>query len=190
MIYLSNAFSLQMSGGNTTSTEPVGVEEVRRECVTHTRPSYNDEGGSALTAKSIVGHADIAKIISGLLNCTVPVNRQSICMEFGDVLYVGQYVGPRLPEGCTTIPEGAKIEWYKVLCGETPAKGKENLAAAILRQQDDQKRKWNILGIAPERASEFLQNEDSAFCGFGDEKGRDAIAKELGVSRKILDMLL
>jgi hypothetical protein len=32
----------------------------------------------------------------------------------GDVLLVGQYVGPRPPEGTTELPEGAEVRWTKV----------------------------------------------------------------------------
>lgn len=66
---------------------------------------------------SAVGHADTAKILGEMLGIELPVNRVSI--KIGDdssevKLIVGQYVGPRLPEGTTELPEGAAIEWWVV----------------------------------------------------------------------------
>ena len=36
-------------------------------------------------------------------------------MDEGTTLFVGQYKGPRLPEGATALPEGAIVEWAMVL---------------------------------------------------------------------------
>lgn len=63
---------------------------------------------------SAVGHPDTAAVISDLLGKEVPANRISISLEKGDVLYVAQLVGGRLPEGCKTLPEGFKMKFYKV----------------------------------------------------------------------------
>jgi hypothetical protein len=57
---------------------------------------------------SIVGHEDTARILG------VPFNRKSVKLREGDKLYVAQYDGPRLPEGATALPEGAKFIWYEV----------------------------------------------------------------------------
>ncbi len=62
---------------------------------------------------SAVGHADTAKIISAELGVDVPMNRVSLEIKEGKLL-VGQYTGPRLPEGASTLPEGAKIKWLVV----------------------------------------------------------------------------
>ena len=50
-----------------------------------------------------MGHDDIAKMV-GLTK-----NRISISLQDGDVVYIAQYIGPRLKEGQTTLPKGAKI---------------------------------------------------------------------------------
>ena len=65
---------------------------------------------------SVMGHADTAAVLSGLLERDLQVNRVSLKFtnEPGEVLIVGQYIGPRLPEGATTLPEGATIEWWSV----------------------------------------------------------------------------
>lgn len=38
----------------------------------------------------------------------------SLDVADGDELLVGQYVGPRLPEGVTVLPEGARFRWLLV----------------------------------------------------------------------------
>jgi len=63
---------------------------------------------------SCVGHADTALLFSNLLNTEVQMNRCSTSLQFGDVILVGQYNGPRLPEGATSLPEGAKIRWMMI----------------------------------------------------------------------------
>jgi len=100
MTYLSNAFSLQMAP-NGAVCERVCLESARAEA-------------RAQRAISIVGHADTAKVIGNLLGMDVAFNRQSITLGADDRLIVGQYVGPRLPEGTSVLPEGARIDWYRV----------------------------------------------------------------------------
>jgi hypothetical protein len=66
---------------------------------------------------SVVGHADTAAVFSEVMGGHVEFNRASVKLADGDILYVGQYSGPRLPEGATALPEGAKITWLKVSIG-------------------------------------------------------------------------
>lgn len=63
---------------------------------------------------SAVGHPDTASVISNIIGKEVPVNRISISLEKGDVLYVAQLLGGRLPEGCKSLPEGFQMKFYKV----------------------------------------------------------------------------
>lgn len=65
--------------------------------------------------RSIVGHADTAALFTEVLGQAVAFNRESVKLVDGDVLLIGQYNGPRLPEGCHTLPEGATITWLKVI---------------------------------------------------------------------------
>lgn len=99
-IYLGNAFSLQMLDGNVQQNItvcPVPIEEVKMT-----------------DFESVIGHADTAAVVSTLLGKEVPCNRASIHLEAGDILYVAQVVGGRLPEGSTTLPEGFSLAWLKV----------------------------------------------------------------------------
>ncbi|MBA0167851.1 STIV orfB116 family protein [Pectobacterium sp. CFBP8739] len=64
---------------------------------------------------SVVGHEDTAAITSKELGAVIPFNRQTLLIEKGDEVLVTQYIGPRLPEGSTQLPDGAKFEYFLVL---------------------------------------------------------------------------
>lgn len=66
--------------------------------------------------QSFVGHADTAKIFSGILGIDVPQNRGTFTWDLNEdiEIIVGQYNGPRLPEGATQLPEGAEIVWWLI----------------------------------------------------------------------------
>lgn len=63
---------------------------------------------------SAVGHAETAAVLGSALGAEIAMNRITLQMERGVGLLVGQYKGPRLPEGATALPEGASIEWWLV----------------------------------------------------------------------------
>ena len=63
---------------------------------------------------SVIGHQDTANVVSAILGIPVDMNRMSVKLESGDILYVAQVTGGRLPEGATTIPEGMEIKFLKV----------------------------------------------------------------------------
>jgi pyridoxal biosynthesis lyase PdxS len=90
MIYLANAFSLQMLKGDAK----VRVIE------------YLDLPNIAM--KSVIGHEDMARILG------VEMNRESTVLEPGDVMYVVQLIGGRLPEGCHSLPEGFQFKIFQV----------------------------------------------------------------------------
>lgn len=102
MEYISNAFSLSML--------PHAVTEVNTWSASVGMVAAAVAGG----AKSVVGHETTAQLFSNILGEKVEANRTSVKLEFGDVLYVGQYTGPRLQEGATELPEGAIIQWLMV----------------------------------------------------------------------------
>lgn len=64
--------------------------------------------------ESAIGHADTARIVSGMLGVELPANRVNVKLAKGEKMIVAQYSGPRLPEGATTLPDGAKIEFVLV----------------------------------------------------------------------------
>ncbi len=93
-VFISNAFSLQM----LNSDAMISVEEISEE----------DFNNVKSTAKSVVGHEDTANVLG------VEFNRENITLNKGDVLYVAQIIGGRLPEGATTLPDGFKFKFLKV----------------------------------------------------------------------------
>jgi hypothetical protein len=99
---LLNAFSLNM-----IADFPVKINVV---------PISIDEARAALESnlESAVGHEDTAAVFGEQLGLPVPANRVTISLEKGDVVIVGQYRGPRLEEGATTLPQGSTIQWLRV----------------------------------------------------------------------------
>lgn len=100
MTYLGNAFSLQMM--DTTDINQLIVTPV--------------EAGEVATSgfTSVVGHQDTANVLADMLGVPVEFNRVSMKLKKGDILYVGQVVGGRLPEGAVELPEGFSIKFLKV----------------------------------------------------------------------------
>ncbi len=104
MRYLGNAFSLGMLDCLTAET-PVSVE-----CASLTL----DEARAYVeqhSPTSIVGHADTAGLFTAMFSRLVEMRRVSTSLLIGDEVLVGQYNGTRLPEGATSLPEGAKVRW-------------------------------------------------------------------------------
>lgn len=65
--------------------------------------------------KSGVGHQSTAALFAQQLGRDVPcAGRVTVTLVKGDAVLVGQYSGPRLEEGTTTLPPGATIKWCRV----------------------------------------------------------------------------
>lgn len=111
---LSNAFSLNM------------VKELVPPNIPNGAWSKDGEVGLAISIKeisadkvpadavSVIGHADTAKVLSSVLGRDIAFNRISYTAEHGDRIYIAQYIGPRLPEGATELPEGAMFRFYLI----------------------------------------------------------------------------
>jgi len=97
-----NAFSLNMVAVPAT----IRVREVSTEEAARIAASS--------TSFSAVGHADTAAVFTGVLGTPVAFNRASVELPAGASALVGQYKGPRLPEGATVLPPGATIQWMVV----------------------------------------------------------------------------
>lgn len=87
--YLLNAFSLQM---------------VDVPCIA----IYEEVDALPDGLISAIGHADTAHVLG------VEPNRINVHLSDGDVAYVAQLQGGRLPEGSTTLPEGFSFKFIKV----------------------------------------------------------------------------
>lgn len=100
-VYLSNAFSLNMlDDQNPPGRVEIGV--CRPEAV-------------PAEAQSVIGHANTAELVSVRLGRPVPVNRATLLLHAGDVLYVAQFRGERLKEGVTELPPDARVAFYKIV---------------------------------------------------------------------------
>lgn len=103
-MFLLNAFSLNMLVGNAD----IVVREISQAVA----------AGLAADCVSAVGHADTAAVFSSVLGVEIPCNRATVVLKDGDLALVGQYSGPRLPEGAVSLPEGATIKWLVVAVKE------------------------------------------------------------------------
>lgn len=104
MVTVLNAFSFNMipatfGGGDITFTE-ISADSAGYFCA------------SFAEVHSAVGHVDTARLFSVLLGVEIPMNRVNVEVEPGESYLLGQYSGPRLPEGATVLPEGATIRWF------------------------------------------------------------------------------
>ena len=88
-MYLLNAFSLQM---------------VDIPCVC----KFSEVEKLPEGLKSAVGHPDTAAVLG------VTMNRINVKLNRGDVAYIAQLQGGRLPEGSTTLPEGFSFKYIRV----------------------------------------------------------------------------
>lgn len=102
---LLNAFSLNMLASFPAS---ISIEEISFERV---------RGILSAGFDSAVGHANTAAVFGEQLGMTVQAQRITISLGCGDQVVVGQYRGPRLEEGATSLPEGATIQWLLVTLG-------------------------------------------------------------------------
>jgi len=103
-MYLCNALSLGMLAARAGTT--IYISAVSADVIA--------EQIKLGFVQSAVGHADTAALFAKILGAPVPMARVSLSLGEGDACFVGQYIGPRLPEGATTLPEGATIEWLRI----------------------------------------------------------------------------
>ena len=110
-LYLSNAFSINMIPDADRNYrflflapfEAAAILYVLRDRLTN-----------------IIGHADTAALVELVLRAQVPAlelpepQRLTVQLAVADEVLVAQYTGPRLPEGVTQLPEGARLEFWLV----------------------------------------------------------------------------
>lgn len=108
--YLTNALSLNQCNSVIATgqrfllnVDPISPEMAAEFLTTHI-PKF----------VSAIGHTETAEIVSSLLGIEVPANRIKIDLQPQDTMIVAQYLGPRLPEGCTKLPEGATMMFLHV----------------------------------------------------------------------------
>lgn len=95
MKYIGNSFSLQMLG---TDKGLLGFKILTKD----------DFEFQTRNAYSIVGHEDTARVLG------VQMNRESISLKKGDILFIAQITGGRLPEGATKLPQSCTFKFMQV----------------------------------------------------------------------------
>ena len=105
--YITNAFSLNMVSAAQGFIEfkEISVAQAQR---------------ASAAAVWGVGHADTSEVFCDVLGIdSRPAARITITLQEGDTVVVGQYRGPRLPEGATSLPPGATIQWVALSVSTT-----------------------------------------------------------------------
>ena len=109
MLYLANAFSLNMLG--TKAKVKIRIEKITAEEVKNIIQFHGK-------FQSAIGHLSTANVLSELLGIEVPHNRTEIKLEKGDVLIVFQ-VKARLEEGKVLSKEeilALPTEFFLIVC--------------------------------------------------------------------------
>ncbi|WP_315069280.1 STIV orfB116 family protein [uncultured Clostridium sp.] len=105
MKFLSNVFSVQMldlEAKRNLVITPLTLDEAKRELIIE-------------PYKSVINHQETVNVLSELVGFKIQLNNEPIKLRPIDTLIVGQVIGNlNLPEGCTTLPEGAEIQFLKV----------------------------------------------------------------------------
>ena len=100
---LFNAFSIQMISAldeASVSFKKISVEQAKNLL--------------ADGVDSYIGHTDTAAVISDLLGMEIQAQRRFGTLVPGETAIVAQVIGGRLPEGCTTLPNGFFIQFFQV----------------------------------------------------------------------------
>lgn len=111
MTYLTNAFSINMLAvPSWLWGATVNVTFTRISPMTAAAELKDGFTGA-------IGHADTAAIVAGQLGLdpAAVFARHTVTLTDGDQVIVAQYRGPRLPEGAVTLPDGAAIDYYRVV---------------------------------------------------------------------------
>lgn len=104
--YICNAFSLNMLSSLNSS---VWITELSEE----------QARWYAQSAQWAIGHAETSAVVGSLIKgFPCEAERITVKLGVGDCAIVAQYIGPRLPEGATSLPIGAVIKWVKVVITE------------------------------------------------------------------------
>mgnify|MGYP000893522342 CR=1 FL=1 len=118
-LFICNAFSLSMLDREVQARKPGDAEfESARYPVPCSDELLSEYCRMMLDGRieweSAVGHESTASLFANELGLPILTNRVSIKLSKDEMCLIGQYSGPRLPEGATELPEGARIEWWLI----------------------------------------------------------------------------
>ena len=104
-MFLLNAFSINMLQDFPAT---VKVEEISKE--------YAQEQLLEVEVSNLIGHPDTDRVVRKELDIGLPEGkRETVKLFSGEWAVVAQYIGPRLEEGATQLPEDAKIKYFLVI---------------------------------------------------------------------------
>jgi len=110
-VILCNAFSLNMLAGGSCLLQ---VSEISLDGAHLLVLAWEDANFDKLVFTNAVGHPDTASLLSKLIGVRVAPQRATVTLLPNTKLLVAQYSGPRLPEGATSLPEGASLKFFLV----------------------------------------------------------------------------
>ncbi|MCQ2203704.1 MAG: hypothetical protein MJZ15_04585 [Bacteroidales bacterium] len=108
--YICNTFSLSMVDDNCVIKKSLAhVPTIEHEIIPALNGEFDDLANvPGYKIISAVNHPDIAAVLG------VPFSRINVHLKKGDVAYIAQLQGGRLPEGCTKLPIGFSFKWVKL----------------------------------------------------------------------------
>lgn len=124
-IYVGNALAMGMLDRDVQARRPGDSQGGPRVPTPITLAEAREAVAQpGVTLVPAVGHGDTAAIIAGALGLALPQVNDRITVRLSgngqgrwedcEIALIGAYTGPRLPEGCTTLPAGATLEWWIV----------------------------------------------------------------------------
>lgn len=125
MLYIVNSFSINMIADDLLDFPlyPEPLYDGENRCLRFKKLS-DEELRETLVAnifrvRNAIGHSDLDNLVRTHIRelCEVqlkPGERLTVKLRYRDQALVAQYRGPRLPEGATSLPEGAEIEYWLV----------------------------------------------------------------------------
>lgn len=99
MKYLINAFSFNMLDMHQVQ---INAKQITLEDFVCAVPEH----------ESCIGHDQLTTLLNSQYKTNIETNRVNVTLKPGDYFLLVQYKGPRLPEGCTQLPEGAELEFW------------------------------------------------------------------------------
>lgn len=107
-VYLTNAFSLNMLAklNALVAVQEIGIGEARKMI------SEAHKNGKLTNA---IGHPNTDLLARKVLELDIPAGeRKTVRVHNDEYVVVCQYIGPRLEEGATELPENATLKWIRV----------------------------------------------------------------------------